>query len=205
MPTVDVFSKAGAKVGTVELPAAFSSPVNEALIHQAVVSQLAGRRTGTHASKKRGAVAGGGRKPWKQKGTGRARAGSTRSPLWRGGGVIFGPKPRSYVKALPRKIRRLALRSALATRKDAVRVMEAWVLEAPKTKVVAGLLSKIGATGKVLLIVEGRHELLERSARNLAGVRLILSDNLNVKDILEADVIVPTEGALKKITEVFAA
>ena len=166
---------------------------------------MANWRAGTHSTLTRSEVRGGGRKPWKQKGTGRARAGSTRSPLWRGGGVIFGPKPRSYVKDLPRKIRRLALRSALATRKDAVRVMESWVLEAPKTRVVAGLLNKIGATGKVLLIVEGRHDLLERSARNLPDVRLILSDNLNVKDILEADVIVPTEGALKKITEVFAA
>ncbi|MEB3299109.1 MAG: 50S ribosomal protein L4 [Candidatus Sericytochromatia bacterium] len=201
-----LFSSAGDKVKDIDLPEAiFGITPNTHEMHRAFVRQMANWRAGTHSTLTRSEVRGGGRKPWKQKGTGRARAGSTRSPLWRGGGVIFGPKPRSYVKDLPRKIRRLALRSALATRKDAVRVMESWALEAPKTKVVAALLDRIGATGKVLLIVEARHELLERSARNLAGVRLILSDNLNVKDILEADVIVPTQGALEKITEVFAA
>jgi large subunit ribosomal protein L4 len=203
---VNLFNAAGDKVNEIDLPEAiFGITPNTHEMHRAFVRQMANWRAGTHSTLTRSEVRGGGRKPWKQKGTGRARAGSTRSPLWRGGGVIFGPKPRSYVKDLPRKIRRLALRSALATRKDAVRVVESWVLEAPKTCVVAGLLNKIGATGKVLLIVEGRHDLLERSARNLPDVRLILSDNLNVKDILEADVIVPTEGALKKIAEVFAA
>jgi large subunit ribosomal protein L4 len=124
MPTVDVFSKAGAKVGTVELPAAFSSPVNEALIHQAVVSQLAGRRTGTHASKKRGAVAGGGRKPWKQKGTGRARQGSTRSPQWKGGGVVFGPQVRSHEIPFPKRMRRAALLGALAAKVETLKIID---------------------------------------------------------------------------------
>lgn len=202
----NLFNATGDKVKQIDLPEAiFDIVPNTHEMHRAFVRQMANWRTGTHSTLTRSEVSGGGRKPWKQKGTGRARAGSTRSPLWRGGGVIFGPKPRSYEKDLPRKIRRLALRSALATRKDAISVMESWALEAPKTKVMAALLGRIGATGKVLIIIEARNELLERSARNLPNVRLILSDNLNVKDILEADVIVPTEGALKKITEVFAA
>ena len=125
MATVDVYSNTGAKVGSVELPAAFSSPVNDALIHQAVVSQLAGRRTGTHASKKRGAVAGGGRKPWRQKGTGRARQGSTRSPQWKGGGVVFGPQVRSHEVPLPKRMRRAALLGALSSKVDTLKVVDA--------------------------------------------------------------------------------
>jgi len=124
MPSVDVFSKAGAKVGSVELPAVFSSPVNQALMHQAAVSQLAGRRTGTHATKKRDDVAGGGRKPWKQKGTGRARQGSTRSPQWKGGGVVFGPQVRSHETPMPKRMCRAALFGALSAKVDTLKVVD---------------------------------------------------------------------------------
>ncbi|MBU6429130.1 MAG: 50S ribosomal protein L4 [Cyanobacteria bacterium REEB65] len=205
MNQATLFNAKGDKVRDIELPdAIFGITPNVHEMHRHLVRQLANQRAGTHSTLTRSEVSGGGKKPWKQKGTGRARQGSTRSPLWRHGGVIFGPKPRSYAKDLPRKIRRLALRSALATRKDAVIAIEGWAIDAPKTKTVVNLLHKMGATGKVVLIVHEHDANLEKSARNLPEVRVILSHNLNVKDLLGADKIVATQQAIGHIAEVFA-
>ena len=200
-----LFNAKGDKVRDIDLPdAIFGIVPNEHEMHRHLIRQLANARTGTHSTLTRSEVAGGGKKPWKQKGTGRARHGSIRSPLWRHGGVIFGPKPHGYRIELPRKIRRLALRSALATRKDAVVAIENWALEAPRTKTIVSLLGKMGATGKVVVILDEHDDNLEKSARNLPTVKVILSHNLNVKDLLGADKIVATQRALDQIAEVFA-
>lgn len=205
MAQTTLFNPQGERVKEVDLPGAiFDIIPNKHEMHRAFVRQMANWRAGTHSTLTRAEVSGGGKKPWRQKGTGRARAGSSRSPLWRTGGVIFGPKPRSYVKDLPRKIRRLALRSALATQKDLVLAIENFELPGCRTKSVVELLGKIGATGKVLLIIHERNPHLELSARNLPNVRVILSHNLNVKDLLGSDKIVATQAALTHIAEVFA-
>ena len=172
MPTVATYNQSGVKVGEIQLnDAVFGVEVNEAVMHQAVVRQLSNERLGTHATKTRGMVRGGGRKPWKQKGTGRARAGSSRSPIWIGGGTTFGPQPRSYYKAMPRKARRLAVKSALS---DKVNNSELYVLEeitlaAPKTKEVLNIINSFNVgDAKVLFITEGDVN-VERSARNIQG------------------------------------
>ena len=200
-----LYNAKGDKVREIDLPdAIFGIVPNVHEMHRHLVRQLANWRAGTHSTLTRAEVSGGGKKPWRQKGTGRARQGSSRSPLWRHGGVIFGPKPRSYETQLPRKIRRLALRSALASRKDSMVAIENWAIETPKTKTVVSLLDKMGAKGKVVLIVHEHDDNLELSARNLPTVKVILSHNLNVKDLLAADKIVATQGALDYIAEVFA-
>jgi len=203
MPTLDVFSKAGAKVGTVELPAAFSSPVNEALIHQAVVSQLAGRRTGTHASQKRGAVAGGGRKPWKQKGTGRARQGSTRSPQWKGGGVVFGPQVRSHEIPFPKRMRRAALLGALAAKVETLKIIDVLGIETPKTRVIAGMCTALKAGKHVLVVSPTVGTALVKSAANIPHLSVLRADSLNVVDLVNADTIIVEQAALAEIQEVY--
>lgn len=178
-----------------------------AIVHRALIRQLANARQGTHASKTRSEVRGGGRKPWKQKGTGRARAGSIRSPLWRGGGVIFGPKPRDYSVKMNRKERRLALRTALISRSaDLVVVQEfADQISRPKTKDVAEALTRWGVEPgvKILLITADRDQNVELSVRNLPNVKWITATNLNIFDLLNADRIVSTSAALEKIQEVY--
>lgn len=177
------------------------------IVHRSLVRQLNNARQGTASSKTRAEVRGGGRKPWRQKGTGRARAGSIRSPLWRGGGVIFGPKPRSYETKMNRKERRLALTTALMGRTDDLIVVEdiGDNLARPKTKELLGAIARWGAaaTDKVLLIIPERHENLYLSARNVPRLRLILAKQLNVYDILNADKIIATGSALEKIQEVY--
>jgi len=177
------------------------------IVHRALVRQLNNARQGTACSKTRAEVRGGGRKPWRQKGTGRARAGSIRSPLWRGGGVIFGPKPRSYETKMNRKERRLALTTALMGRTDDLIAIEEIGdnLARPKTKELLGAIARWGAaeTDKVLLIIPERHENLYLSARNVPRLRLILAEQLNVYDILNADKIIATGSALEKIQEVY--
>jgi large subunit ribosomal protein L4 len=179
-----------------------------AVVHRALVRQLANSRQGTVSTKTRSEVRGGGRKPWRQKGTGRARAGSSRSPLWRGGGVTFGPKPRDYSVKMNRKERRLALRTALVGRAaDLIVVQEfATNLERPKTKELVAALGRWGveAGSKVLIIVGERNENVYLSARNVENLRIISADNLNVYDLLHADQIVATETAIAKIHEVYA-
>ncbi|OUC14696.1 MAG: 50S ribosomal protein L4 [Alkalinema sp. CACIAM 70d] len=177
------------------------------IVHRALVRQLANARQGTACTKTRSEVSGGGRKPWRQKGTGRARAGSNRSPLWRGGGVIFGPKPRDYSQKMNRKERRLALRTALQSRVADLIVVEEFAanLERPKTKEVLAAFQRWGveADSKVLLIVSERQENVWLSVRNVERVRIISASNLNVYDILAADQIVATASAIAKIQEVY--
>jgi large subunit ribosomal protein L4 len=203
-PSATVYDREGKESGQVELPeAVFNAPVNEAVLHQAVRRQLANDRQGTHDTKTRGEVSGGGRKPWKQKGTGHARQGSTRAPQWRHGGVVFGPHPHTYEQKMPRKQRRLALRSALSVKSqdDAVRVVEEIALEAPKTSVLAALFDQLGAGARTLFVIPQHDLMLEKSTRNLAGVKTILATNLNCSDVLIADTIVFTRSALTQVEE----
>src|SRR5438874_12596785 len=154
MPSTTLFSKAGKELGTVDLPETlFAAPVNEAVMHQAVTAQLAGRRIGTHDTKTRGEVRGGGKKPYRQKGTGRARQGSRTAPHYRGGGAVFGPTPRSYEQRLPRKMKRLALRGALTAKlgDEAIKVIDTFALEAIKTRDLAGILGALEARGRILV------------------------------------------------------
>ena len=195
-----------AKTVKVDLPAEiFDVAVNVPLIHQVVVAQQAAARQGTHATKTRGEVRGGGRKPYRQKGTGRARQGSISAPHYRGGGVVFGPHPRSYEQRLPRKMKRLALRGALTAKlgDEQLKVIDTFGLEAIKTKELAGVLSALQATGRVLVVAPGRDQTLERSARNLPTVEVILADSLNVVDLLRADLVLIEQPALSRIEQVF--
>lgn len=177
------------------------------IVHRALVRQMNNARQGTASAKTRAEVRGGGRKPWRQKGTGRARAGSNRSPLWRGGGVIFGPKPRDYSVKMNRKERRLALRTAFQSRTEDLVVVQDFAeqLSRPKTKELLQAMSRWGidSDSKVLLIVSERNENVYLSARNVSNLRLISASNLNVFDILAADQIVVTQSALTKIQEVY--
>ncbi len=212
MPQTTLYDRSGAAVGDVDLAEElFAAPVNEAVLHQAVVAQLAGRRLGTHSTKTRGEVRGGGRKPYRQKGTGRARQGSRVAPHYRGGGVVFGPHPRSYEQKLPKKMRRLALRSALTAKlnDDAIRVVDAFgMAEEPKTRALAGVLTALGAGDghgkRVLLVAPGKDEPLVRSAANLPSVTVILADSLNVVDLLNADAVLIEQPALARMEEVYA-
>src|SRR6266699_4106653 len=200
----DVKNMKGETVKTVELPAGiFEAPINKDLMHQAYVRQMANARLGTHSTKTRGEVSGGGKKPWKQKGTGRARQGSTRAPQWRHGGTVFGPHPHSYEQKMPRKQRRLALRSALSVKSqdDAVRVVEEIALAAPTTRVIADLFDQLGAGARTLFVIPEHDLMLEKSTRNLAGVKTILAQNLNPTDVLTADTIIFTRSALTQVEE----
>ena len=208
MPKVSVYNMTGAQTGEIELnDDVFGVEVNEAVMHQAVVMQLASRRLGTASTKTRGLVRGGGRKPWRQKGTGRARSGSTRSPIWVGGGVVFGPLPRSYAFSMPRKARRLAIRSALSAKVKAgeLMVMEDIAIAEPKTKTVINMLDslKVG-DDKALIIMASLDENVEKSSRNIPGVKSITSMGLNVYDILYHDKVLITKDAVSKIEEVLA-
>jgi large subunit ribosomal protein L4 len=196
----------GEKLGEITLDKkVFGVEPNIHVMHLALRRQLNNARQGSACTKTRAEVAGGGRKPWKQKGTGRARAGSLRSPLFAGGGVIFGPKPRSYAFNMPQKARKLALKSALSARSSQlVFVKDFSTLEAPKTKLMVASLKSLKVSGKVLIIADTKAEEnknLELSARNIPSVKLLLPTNLNVKDLLEADYVVMTEAAVKEITE----
>ena len=177
------------------------------IVHRAMVMQMTNARQGTASTKTRAEVSGGGRKPWRQKGTGRARAGSNRSPLWRGGGVIFGPKPRDYNIKMNRKERRLALRTAFQSRAEDLIVVEDFAdqLPQPKTKELGGAFARwgINAESKILLILPEVEEMVYLSARNLSTVKLISATSLNVYDVLAADKIVTTNTALAKIHEVY--
>ena len=207
MPQTTLYDRTGASLGDVELNAElFDAPVNVAVLHQVVTAQLAGRRMGTHDTKTRGEVRGGGRKPYRQKGTGRARQGSRTAPHYKGGGAVFGPHPRSYEQRLPRKMKRLALRGALTAKLGdaAIRVIDAFGLEAIKTRDVVGILAALNATGRVLVVAPAGDERLRLSARNLPTVEVILADSLNVVDLVNADTVVIEQPALARIEEVYA-
>lgn len=199
----------GNEAGQASLDLRVASEENAAhIVHRALVRQMNNARQGTASTKTRAEVSGGGRKPWRQKGTGRARAGSNRSPLWRGGGVIFGPKPRDFSTKMNRKERRLALRTAFQSRIDDLIVVEDFAdkLPRPKTKELTGAMNRWGIEpeSKVLLIVTGRDDTVYLSARNIAALKLISATNLNVYDILSADKIVTTASALETIREVYS-
>ena len=204
MNKVDVKKPDGAKSGTIELDEnIFGIEPNVAVMHQVVNAQLATKRSGTHSTKTRAEVRGGGAKPWKQKGTGRARAGSSRIPHWRGGGIALGPKPRDYSQRTPKKMKRLALRSALSDRasSNSVYVVDAWEFETPSTKAAKTALEAIGAEGKVLIITDTQDANTEKSFRNLSNVNVISSDQLNVFDILISDSIVFTKDNLPTMNQ----
>jgi large subunit ribosomal protein L4 len=207
MPQTTLYDRTGASIGSVELSdTLFDAPVNEAVLHQVVTAQLAGRHLGTHDTKTRGEVRGGGRKPYRQKGTGRARQGHRTAPHYRGGGVVFGPHPRSYVQRLPRKMKQLALRGALTAKygDDAIKVIDGFGLEAIRTRDLVGVLAAVGATGRVLVVAPARDEVLHLSSRNLPTVEVILADSLNVVDLLNADTVLIEQPALARMEEVYA-
>ena len=199
MPSITLRNASGAEAGTVELDdAIFGIEPNVPVMHQVVTAQLAARRSGTQSTRTRAEVAGGGAKPWKQKGTGRARQGSIRSPQWKGGGVALGPKPRSYEQRTPKKMIRLALRSALSDRAadGKVIVVDSWGFEAPSTRAALTLLTSLGAEGRVLVVVDGEDAIAWKSFRNLAQVHLLEAGQLNAFDVLVADYVVFTRGTL---------
>jgi large subunit ribosomal protein L4 len=207
MPKVAVYNTAGEQTGEIELSEGiFGVEVNEAVLHQAVVLQLANQRLGTHKTKTRAEVRGGGRKPWKQKGTGRARAGSIRSPLWVGGGTTFGPRPRSYKKVLPRKVRRLALKSALSSKVEGgnVIVLEGLHMDAPKTKEMVNVLQNLKfAAGKTLIVAGESDVNIVKSANNIPGVKTVTADGLNVYDILHHNKLVLLKDVVSTVEEVW--
>lgn len=203
---LSILSANGKKSGEITLEeSVFGVEPNLHVMHLALRRQLNNARQGSACAKTRSEVSGGGRKPWKQKGTGRARAGSIRSPLFAGGGVIFGPKPRDYSFSIPQKVRKLALKSALSARSEQLIIVKDFSeIKEPKTKLMVKALSSLKAEGKVLIIADikaAENAYLELAARNIPSVRLILPSNLNVKDLLEADSVVITEAAVNDITE----
>jgi large subunit ribosomal protein L4 len=207
MPKVALFKQDGSQAGEFELnEAVFGIEPNTHVLHEAVVMQRASMRQGTHAVKNRSEVRGGGRKPWRQKGTGRARQGSIRSPQWVGGGVVFGPTPRSYSYKLPKKVRRLALRSALSSKvkEESLLVLESLTMDAPKTKEVVKMLGALNVNEKALIVTADTDENVIRSANNLQGVKVLTVTEVNVLDLLMHDKLILTKDAAEKAGEVLA-
>ncbi|MCM3125749.1 MULTISPECIES: 50S ribosomal protein L4 [Bacillaceae] len=207
MPKVALFNQAGSQVGEIELnDSVFGIEPNNHVMFEAVVMQRASLRQGTHKTKIRSEVAGGGRKPWRQKGTGRARQGSIRSPQWRGGGTVFGPVPRSYSYKLPKKVRRLAIKSALSSKVQAenILVLESLAFEAPKTKEFKSVLTGLSVNTKALIVTAGLEENVALSARNIPGVTVVTADGINVLDVLNHDKLIMTKAAVEKVEEVLA-
>ena len=206
MPKAPLFDVKGNRLGEVELPdAVFGIEPNEYAVHEAVTLQLASRRSGTHDTKTISEVAGGGRKPWRQKGTGRARHGSRRSPLWRGGAVVFGPTPRKYGYSMPKKVRRLALLSALSARAqgDAVFVVDSLELPEPSTKAMAALFGAIGVE-KPLVVTATRDEIVEKSTRNIPNALALGVAGLNVYDVVNHQALIIAREAVAKAEEALA-
>jgi large subunit ribosomal protein L4 len=206
MPTVGLFNKEGQKIGDIELAESiFGAPINAHAMHQVVVAQLANKRQGTQSTKTRAEVSGGGIKPWRQKGTGRARQGSTRSPQWIHGGIVFAPKPRDYSQATPKKMRRVALKAALSSKvvDNNMIVLESLELAAPKTKEIVAMLSAFGFK-KTLIVTAEANENVYKSARNIEGVAVAPVNNINVYDLLKYEKVIVTKEAVSKIEEVYA-
>jgi large subunit ribosomal protein L4 len=207
MPKVAVYNISGAQVGEVELSeSVFGIEPNTHVLHEAVVMQQASLRQGTHKVKTRAEVRGGGRKPWKQKGTGRARQGSIRSPQWKGGGIVFGPTPRSYGYKLPKKVRRLAIKSALSSKvlDNDIIVLDQLSLAQPKTKEFAAILKNLNVDRKALVVTTAFDENVALSTRNIPGVKFLSAEGLNVLDVLVYDKLIITKEAVSKVEEVFA-
>lgn len=207
MTDVALFKQDGSQNGTVSLnDSIFGIEPNNNVVFDAVVMQRASRRQGTHLVKNRSAVRGGGKKPWRQKGTGRARQGSIRSPQWRGGGIVFGPTPRSYAYHLPKKVSRLALKSVLSEKVSDGKfvVVDALEFDAPKTKEFATLLDKLNVSTKTLVVLEDGNEKASLSARNLENVKVVSADGINTLDIADHDKVIITKAALSQVEEVLA-
>ncbi|WP_411848941.1 50S ribosomal protein L4 [Vagococcus salmoninarum] len=207
MPTVALFKQDGTKNGEVTLnDTIFGIEPNESVVFDAIIMQRASLRQGNHAVKNRSAVRGGGRKPWRQKGTGRARQGSIRSPQWRGGGVVFGPTPRSYSYKLPKKVRRLAIKSVLSEKvaENNLVVVDALNFDAPRTKKFKEVLSNLDVTTKVLVVLENGNDFAALSARNLPNVSVVSSDNVSVLDVVANNKMLITQAALTQVEEVLA-
>ncbi|RLL40753.1 50S ribosomal protein L4 [Oceanobacillus piezotolerans] len=207
MPKVALLKQDGSNAGEIELnDAVFGIEPNTHVLHEAVIMQRASLRQGTHDVKNRSEVRGGGRKPWRQKGTGRARQGSIRSPQWVGGGVVFGPTPRSYSYKLPKKVRRLALRSALSSKvkEENIVVLESIAIDAPKTKEIVNMLDAVNADAKALIVTADKNEVVARSANNLKSVKVLTVEEVNVLDLLTHDKLILTKDAAEKAGEVFA-
>ena len=207
MPTTALFDKSGTESGTIDLPdALFAARINQAVMHQAVVAQLAGRRTGTASTKTRAMVRGGGRKPYRQKGTGRARQGTVSAPHYAGGGVVFGPSPRSFAQRMPKRMKRSALAGALTAKFDdgVIKVVTDLSLEEARTRQLVSHFTALQLSGRILVVEDGKNLELELSARNLPGVVVIRADSLNIVDVLNADAIVITAPAIPTMSEVYA-
>ena len=207
MPKVTLFNQAGSQVGDIELnDSIFGIEPNNHVLFEAIIMQRASLRQGNHKVKNRSEVAGGGRKPWKQKGTGRARQGSIRSPQWRGGGVVFGPTPRSYSYKLPKKVRRLAIKSALSAKalEENILVLESLSFEAPKTKEFVAVLSNLSVDTKTLIVTDVLDEKVALSARNIPGVTVVTADGINVLDVVSHNKLILTKSAVEKVEEVLA-
>ena len=204
MTKVTLFKQDGTTNGEIELNSdIFGIEPNENVVFDAVIMQRASLRQGTHAVKNRSAVSGGGRKPWRQKGTGRARQGSIRSPQWRGGGIVFGPTPRSYSYKLPRKVRRLAIKSVLSQKvlDQKLVVVEALQFDAPKTKEFAQVLANLKVDTKVLVVVESSNEFAQLAARNIPNVTIVDETDVTVLDVVNNDKLLFTKAALSKVEE----
>ncbi|MFD1430644.1 MULTISPECIES: 50S ribosomal protein L4 [Lacticaseibacillus] len=207
MANITLFKQDGSENGTVDLnDTIWAIEPNDSVLFDAVVMQRASLRQGTHSVKNRSAVSGGGKKPWRQKGTGRARQGSIRSPQWRGGGIVFGPTPRSYAYSINKKVRRLAIKSALSQKvldKELV-VVDAFSFDTPKTKDFAASLNALNVNEKALVVLEAGNDNTVLAARNLANVKVIPADGINVLDVVNYNKLILTQSALKQIEEVLA-
>ncbi|EAW7086948.1 50S ribosomal protein L4 [Listeria monocytogenes] len=207
MPKLSLLKQDGTNAGKITLnDTVFGIEPNEKVVVDVILSQRASLRQGTHKVKNRSEVRGGGRKPWRQKGTGRARQGSIRSPQWRGGGVVFGPTPRSYAYKLPKKVRRLAIKSILSSKvnEEKLVVLEGLTFDAPKTKEFAAFLKNISVDTKALIVVAGESENVELSARNLQGITVIPAESISVIEVAKHDKLIITKAAVEKVEEVLA-
>ncbi|KIO64587.1 50S ribosomal protein L4 [Caldifermentibacillus hisashii] len=207
MPKVTVYNQAGSQVGEIELnDSVFGIEPNKHVMSEVIISLRASQRQGTAKVKNRSEVRGGGRKPWRQKGTGRARQGSIRAPQWRGGGTVFGPVPRSYAYKLPKKVRRLALKSALSTKvqENNIVILDQLTFEAPKTKEFVTVLKNLSVDTKALIVTGDTNENAVLSARNIPGVKVVSSNAVNVLDIIGHEKLIMTEDAARKVEEVLA-
>ncbi|WP_251553881.1 50S ribosomal protein L4 [Neobacillus muris] len=207
MPKVALLNQTGSQVGEVELnDSVFGIEPNQHVLFEAIIMQRASLRQGTHSVKNRSEVSGGGKKPWRQKGTGRARQGSIRSPQWRGGGTVFGPTPRSYSYKLPKKVRRLAIKSALSSKvlEENILVLESLNVETPKTKDFKAVLNGLSVEKKALIVTADLDENVALSARNIPGVTVVTADGINVLDVVNHDKLIMTKAAVEKVEEVLA-
>jgi large subunit ribosomal protein L4 len=207
MPKVALYDMTGSQIGDIELnDDIFGIKVNTHVMYEAVKNYLANQRQGTQSAKTRAEVRGGGRKPWRQKGTGRARQGSIRAPQWKGGGVVFAPKPRDYSYSIPKKVKRLALKSALSSKVEDLEiiVVDQLTLEQPKTKEMVKVLKNLNSGKKALIVIPERDEAVVRASANIAGVKTSYVNTINVYDILNCDSLILTKEAVNKVEEVYA-